>query len=40
MIYDPRIANISRAEFDELVAIVRSLPAAPLSDEDRWRRAY
>ena len=42
MPYNPRAANISVAEYDELVAIVRSDPAAerPLSDDDRWRRDY
>ena len=40
--YAPRIANISRAEFEELMAIVRSPPdrAVPLSDDDLWRRAH
>jgi hypothetical protein len=42
MPYNPRVANISHAEYEELMAIVRSDPAAerPLSDEDRWRRQY
>lgn len=42
MPYNPRLANISVAEHDELIAIVRSDPAAerPLSDDDRWRRDY
>ena len=42
MSYDPRIATVSRAEFDELMAIVRAAPddARPLSDDDRWRRDY
>ena len=42
MPYNPRAANISVAEYDELIAIVRSDPAAerPLSDDDRWRRDY
>lgn len=41
MTYDPRIATVSKAEFDELMAIVRTPPApAALSDEDRWRRDY
>ena len=42
MTYDPRIATISRDEFDELTQILRAPPdrARPLSDEDMWRRAY
>ncbi len=42
MSYDPRIATVSRAEFDELMAIVRAVPddRRPLSDDDRWRRDY
>ena len=42
MIYDPRIASVSRAEFDELMAIVRAPPDAgkKLTEEDRWRRDY
>lgn len=40
MTYDPRIATISRAEFDELMAIVRTPSTPPLTDEDRWRRDY
>lgn len=42
MSYDPRIATVSRAEFDELMAIVRAAPddARPLSDDDRWRCDY
>ena len=42
MIYDPRIATVSRAEFDELMAIVRAPPdpTRVLTEEDRWRRDY
>lgn len=42
MTYDHRIASISRAEYDELMAIVRARPdqAAAFTDEDRWRRDY
>ena len=42
MRYDPRIATISREEFDELLTIVRRLdePPRPRSDDDRWRAAY
>lgn len=41
MTYDPRIATVSRAEFDDLMAIVRAPAAArELSEEDRWRREY
>lgn len=42
MPYDHRIANISTAEYGELIAIVRSDAAAarPLTDDDRWRRDY
>lgn len=42
MSYDPRIATVSRAEFEELLAIVRAAPddAHPLSDDDRWRRDF
>ena len=40
MIYDRRVANISREEFEELLAIVRSPPPGPLTAEDRWRHAY
>ncbi len=40
MTYDRRLANISRAEFEELMAIVRSPPTPSLNDEDRWRRDY
>lgn len=42
MIYDKRIATVSRAEFDELIAIVRAPPATPrvITDEDQWRREY
>ena len=41
-IYNPRLANVSREEFDELMAIVRSGPEQrqPLTDETRWRQAY
>lgn len=42
MIYDPRIATVSRAEVDELMAILR--PAAgderPVREDDRWRQDY
>lgn len=39
MTYDPRVARLSRAEFDELMAILRrpSESAKALTDEDRWR---
>lgn len=39
---DKRIATVSRAEFDQLMAIVRAPPeeCRPLTDEDHWRRAY
>jgi hypothetical protein len=42
MIYDKRIATVSRAEFDELIAIVRAPPATPrvITAEDHWRREY
>ncbi|MFS0774303.1 hypothetical protein [Sphingomonas sp. 1P08PE] len=42
MPYNPRVANIPVADYEALMAIVRSDPAAarPLSDEDRWRRDY
>jgi hypothetical protein len=42
MPYNPRVANISEDEFNELMAIVRSDPGAarPMTDEDRWRREY
>ena len=42
MTYDHRITSISRAEYDELMAIVRAppKPAAALTDEDRWRSEY
>ncbi len=42
MPYDERIASVSRAEFEELMAILRAPPemGRTLTDEDRWRRAY
>jgi len=41
MIYNPRIATVSEAEFDELMAIVRDqAEPRPLSDDDRWRADY
>ena len=42
MPYNPRVANISKADFDELMAIVRSDPetARPMTDDDCWRRDY
>ena len=40
MIYDPRVANIPREEFEALLAIVRSDRERPMSDDDRWRRTY
>ena len=40
MTYDRRIATVSRAEFDELMAIVRAPQKEPLNNEDRWRRDY
>ncbi|WP_242121197.1 hypothetical protein [Sphingomonas lacusdianchii] len=42
MTYNPAIANISRAEFDELMAIVRGQPdrEQPLDPDDLWRREY
>lgn len=42
MIYDSRVATVPRAEFEELLAIVRAAPddAGPLSNDDRWRRDY
>ena len=40
MSYDPRIANTPREEYEALLAIVRSDQERPLSDDDRWRRAY
>lgn len=40
MIYDPEIANITREEFDALLAVVRSKPDAPATDEDRWRHDH
>lgn len=42
LVYDPKIATVSEAEFLELLAIFRSEPdrARPLSDDDRWRRDY
>lgn len=40
MTHDPRIANISRAEYEELLAITRAPQKEPLTDEDRWRRDY
>ena len=42
VIFNKNIANVSREEFAELMAIVRAPPdtARPLTDEDRWRREY
>lgn len=42
MIYDPRIASVPRAEFEETMALLRTPPetAKALTDEDRWRRDY
>lgn len=42
MIYDPRIATVSEAEFNELVAILRRVdePPRPRTDDDRWRETY
>ena len=42
MRYNPGVANISEAEFDELMAIVRSdrEPPRPMTDDDHWRREY
>jgi hypothetical protein len=42
MIFDARIATVSRDEFDELMAIVRAPPetARTLTEEDCWRREY
>lgn len=42
MPYNPIVANISEAEFGELMAIVRSTPeeARPLTEDDHWRRDY
>ena len=40
MIYDPRVANIPPEEVEALLAIVRSETKRPLTDDDRWRRAY
>lgn len=42
MPYNLSVANISEAEFDELMAIVRAAPetARPITDDDRWRRDY
>lgn len=42
MRYDPRFATVSRAEFEELLAIVRlaDAPPRPKTDDDRWRADY
>lgn len=42
MAYDKRIATVSPAEFDQLMAIVRAPPEKPrpLTDEDHCRREY
>ncbi len=42
MAYNQHIATIPRAEFDELMAIVRAPPEKPrpLTNEDLWRREY
>jgi hypothetical protein len=42
MIYDERIATVSREEFEELRAILQAPPnaARQLTSEDRWRRDY
>ncbi|MHA0337476.1 hypothetical protein [Sphingomonas aquatilis] len=42
MRYDPRIATVSRAEFEELLAIVRlaDAPPRPKTEDDRWRADY
>ena len=42
MTYNPAVANISRAEFDELMAIVRGEAERqePLDPESIWRRDY
>jgi hypothetical protein len=42
MRYDPRIATVSRDEFEELLALARladELPK-PMTDDDRWRADY
>lgn len=42
MTYNPRVANISREEFDALMEIARGddQPVPLLSPEDAWRRSY
>jgi len=42
MTYNAAIANISRDEFDQLMAIVRKPPdeARPRTPEDLWRQSY
>jgi hypothetical protein len=42
MRYNLRLANISQAEFNELMAIIHSdpEPSRPLTDDERWRRDY
>lgn len=39
-IYNHKVANISREDIDELMAILHAPEEKPLSDEDRWRCAY
>lgn len=41
MIYNPRIATVPEAEYNELIAIMRDqAEPRPLSDDDRWREEY
>jgi hypothetical protein len=41
LVYDPRIATVDEATFNELVALIRDgAPRKPPTPEALWRRAY
>jgi hypothetical protein len=41
LVYDPRVATVDEATFNELVALMRDgAPSKPPSPETLWRRAY